>query len=546
MKSTGKAWLLFISLLATTVMAQTMNELKFCLRSEPKTFNPLLVDDDASDTIRYLTGGVLLRVNRQTQALEPGLATSWKVSKDDRTITFVLREHVYFSDGTPFGPEDVSETVQRMMDPSLHSPIGDSFRSGEGEIRVTVPHKDEVAITFPAPVAGLDRLFDEVAIISAHSPNKEKAAAGPYYVADYKSGAYVLLKRNPNYWKRDFTGRQLPYIDSIQLDIQSNRDIEALRFKRGEIHLINSIDTEYYDRLASSMPGALHDAGPSLDSEQMWFNQVSRAPLPAYKQAWFHSRTFRLAVSQAINREDITRVVFGNHARPAVGPVSPANKLWFNTKLRPEGYDPAAALKKLQQEGFRLENGTLVDHDGHGVEFSLITNSGNKYRENMAAMIQQDLAKIGMRVNVVTLDFPSLLERMTEKFDYEAVLLGLVNVEPDPNSQMNVWLSSGDDHQWNPRQASPETPWEAEINRLMRAQASAANLKQRKAYWDKVQEIVVDQAPFIYLVNRNALSAISPMVHGATPVALRPQTFWNIEYWSLQAASANGGTYGGR
>lgn len=525
---------ILLVLLAIAGVAQGGGELRLCLRSEPKTFNPLLVADDASETIRYLTGGVLVRVNRQTQAVEPELATSWKISKDGRSITFTLRDKMRFSDGTPFSAEDVAQTVKQMMDPALHSPTGDAFRSGAGQVDTRVLAPNRVMITFPAPVAGLDRLFDQVAIMSARSPKKEMAVLGPFYVAEHKPGSYVLLKRNPNYWRKDASGRALPYLDSVRLDIQSNRDIEALRFRRGEIHLINSIDAEYYDRLSQATPAALHDAGPSLDTEQLWFNQVKTAPIPVYKRAWFRSQAFRKAVSEAINRDDLARVVFGSHARPAFGPVSPANKVWFNAKLPAPAYVPAVAMRRLQQDGFRMQNGTLRDRDGHAVEFSIVTNSGNKYRERLATMIQQDLSKIGMKVNVVTLDFPSLIERFTQSFNYEACLLGMVNMDLDPNGQMNVWLSSGENHQWNPRQAAPETAWEAELDRLMKAQASTVDARQRKAYFDRVQEIVVEQAPFIYLVNKNALAAVSPELQGAAPVALRPQTYWNIERLSFR------------
>jgi len=192
-------------------------------------------------------------------------------------------------------------------------------------------------------------------------------------------------------------------------------------------------------------------------------------------------------------------------------------------------------MKSLQSEGFRLENGTLKDKDGNTVVFSIITNAGNKSRERMAVLIQDDLQKIGIHVNVVTLDFPSLIERMTQSFDYEAIILGLTNVDLDPNGEMNVWLSSSDSHQWNPQQKTPETPWEAEIDRLMRAQASTSDLKKRKEAFDRVQEIVVEQQPFIFLVNKNALSAVSANVHGAAPVILSPQTFWNAERLSVPA-----------
>jgi peptide/nickel transport system substrate-binding protein len=421
------------------------------------------------------------------------------------------------------------------MDPALHSPTGDAFRSSTGSVETKVVSSTQISIRFPSQVAGLDRLFDQVAILSQHSPKKEMAVLGPFMVADYKPGSEILLKRNPKYWKADEKGRKLPYLDSIHLDIQPNRDVEMLRFKRGELDLINSLDSEYFDKLGATSPQLVHDAGASLDSEQLWFNQVARSPIPVYKKIWFRSANFRRAISEAINREDLSRVVFRGHAQPAVGPFSPANKFWFNTRLKPQTYSPDAALKALQSEGFRLENGTLKDKEGNAVVFSIITNAGNKYRERMAVLMQDDLQKIGIHVNVVTLDFPSLIERMTQSFDYEAILLGLTNVDLDPNGEMNVWLSSSDSHQWNPQQKTPETPWEAEIDRLMRAQASTGDAKKRKEAFDRVQQIVVDQQPFIFLINKNALSAVSGRVHGATPVILSPQTFWNAEQLTVSA-----------
>lgn len=509
------------------------SQLRFCLASQPKTFDPLLVADDASETVRYLTGGVLMRLNRKTQQLEPELATAWKLSSTGKSISLALRDNVRFSDGTPFSAEDVAYTMERLMDPALHSPAGDAFRSGEGKVSTRITGKNRITITFSAPIVGLDKLFDQVAILSARSPQKEKSVLGPYYLAENKSGSYLLLKRNPNYWKRDASGRQLPYIDSVRLDIQQNRDIEMLRLTRGEIELINSLDADNYEKLRARAPQMAVDTGVGLDSEQIWFNQVSSAPLPVYKKAWFTSTRFRNAISQAINRDDLSRVVYRGHARPAVSWISPANRAWFNNHLQPHRFDPNGALNLLRQDGFQLANGTLRDREGHPVEFSVITNAGNKSREQMAAMIQQDLAAIGVRLNVVTLDFPSLIERITRTYNYEACLLGLVNDELDPNAQMNVWLSSAENHQWNPGQKSPATAWEAEIDRLMRAQAATFDFKKRKQAIDRVQQIVWEQEPFIYLVNKEALAAVSTSLHNASPVALRPQVYWNIDRLTL-------------
>jgi len=523
-----------VAIVSTLACAQSNQQLRFCLHSDPKTFNPLLAEEDSSETVRYLTGGVLMRLNRLTQELDPELATAWKVSDGGKTIIFKLRSGLFFSDGTPFSADDVAYTIQQMMDPNLHSPTGDAFRSGDGKVQTRVFDAERLSVTFAAPIAGLDKLFDQVAIMSAKSPKKEMAVLGPYAVAEYKAGNYVLLEKNTRYWRHDSAGRQLPYMQSVRLDIQSNRDNEMLRLVHGEIDFINSLDAEYYDKLMQQNPALVHDSGVSLDSEQVWFNQVPASPLPDYKKAWFRSTNFRRAISEAINREDLARVAFRGHARPAVGPLSPANKFWFDGRLQPHPFDQKSAMARLSQDGFRMQDGVLKDHDGHTVEFSIITNAGNKYRERMATMIQQDLSGIGVKLNVVTLDFPSLIERITRTFNYEACLLGLINNDLDPNSsQMNVWLSSGENHQWNPGQKTPATPWEAEIDKLMHEQATNLDPRKRKAAFDRVQEIAWEQEPFIYLVNRNALSAVSPNASNVHPVVLRPQVYWNIDEISI-------------
>ena len=514
---------------AAVLTGQSMNELRFCLQADPKTLDPLLVEDSNSEAIRYLTAGVLIRVNRVTQQLTPELATSWKVDREGRRITFHIRRNIAFSDGTPFSAEDVAYTMNRLMDPKLHSPTADPFRSSDRPPTITVDGPDKVTILFTAPVSGLERLFDQVAILSAHSLEKTEAVLGPYCLADYKPGVEVLLKRNPNYWKVDAQGRRLPYIDRVRLQIQQSREIELVRFRRGEIDLVNSLDPEMFEQLERQIPSSVRDAGASLESEMMWFNQVPAAPLPSHKKAWFASMQFRRALSEAINRQDICQVIYKGHARPAEGPVSPANRFWFNRALKPHPHDVASALRRLEGEGFRLRDSVLYDRDGHIVEFSIMTNAGNRTRERVAAMIQQDLRSVGIRLTVVTLDFPSLIERMTQTFNYEACLLGLTNVDLDPSSQMNVWLSSASNHQWNPSQKKPATAWEAEIDRLMRAQAAEPRAEVRKRLFDQVQQIVWEQAPFLYLVNKNSLMAFSPQVHNVMPAAVQPQAYWNIE-----------------
>ncbi|HZU26773.1 MAG TPA: ABC transporter substrate-binding protein [Bryobacteraceae bacterium] len=503
-------------------------ELRLCLRSEPRTFDPLLVEDESSETIRYLTSGVLVRLNRATQQVEPELATSWKILDGGRRIDFQLRPGVRFSDGSPFTAVDVAYTIRRVIDPNVHASIGDGFRTGDGSVRTVVRSPESISVIFPAPFALLPTIFDQLAIVPANAPAGEKAVLGPFMVADYKAGNYVLLRRNPNYWRRDEAGHPLPYIGSVRLLIQQNRDLELMRFRRGEIDMISKLDPELFDRIAPESHGRARDAGPGLDSVVFWFNQSQAAPIPEWKKRWYTSAAFRRAVSMGINRADLCRLVWRGHAVPAAGPVSPANRAWVNGAIKPDAYSPAAATASLERDGFHLKGGTLYDRDGHAVEISLISNAGNPLHERAMAMIRQDLAKIGIRVTIVVLDFPSVIERITRTFDYEACLLPMLP-ELDPQTQQNMWLSAGENHPWNPAEKSPATAWEAEVDRLMRAQAADTNQQKRKAAFDRVQQILAEQQPMICLVHPDVLLVTGPRVRNAAPAIIRPQLLWNAD-----------------
>jgi peptide/nickel transport system substrate-binding protein len=113
--------------------------------------------------------------------------------------------------------------------------------------------------------------------------------------------------------------------------------------------------------------------------------------------------------------------------------------------------------------------------------------------------------------------------------DYEACLLGLENVDTEPNAMMNLWLSSSPNHQWDPSEKTPATAWEAEIDKQIQLQATSPAPQVRKAAVDRVQQIVADQQPFIYLVYPNVLQAISSHLRGVQPTILTPGLVWNIE-----------------
>ena len=326
------------------------------------------------------------------------------------------------------------------------------------------------------------------------------------------------------------------YATGIRLDVLENPEQEIRLFARGEYDLIDELQPDYFEMLRHRDPSAARDLGPSLNTEQMWFNQSPASPLPEWEKAWFANRAFRVAVSQAIHRSDLARIAYLGHATPAYSFISPANAAWYDRNLAAPHADVAAAKAALSRAGFHWNGSQLVDSAGHPVKFSILTNSGNAARQKMATLIQQDLAALGMQVSVVALDFPTLIERLMHTQDYEACLLGLENVDPDPNAMMNLWLSSSPNHQWNPSEKAPATAWEAEIDREMKVQASSTQDRVRKQAIDRVQQIVADQQPFIYLVYPNVLVAVSARLAGVRPAVLEPNLVWNVDSLQLKGA----------
>ena len=185
------------------------------------------------------------------------------------------------------------------------------------------------------------------------------------------------------------------------------------------------------------------------------------------------------------------------------------------------------------------DDGTLVDASGSPVAFSIITSASNLQRTQMATMIQADLKDLGIQVQVVPLDFHAVLDRIFQTHDYEAAVLGLGAGDVDPTSEMNVWLSSGNDHVWDIGEPHPATSWELEIDQLMEKQLSTMKPSSRKLLYDRVQEILADDVPLICLASPDILVGAKDQVANFKPATLDPHALWNSQELFLRG---NGNT----
>jgi peptide/nickel transport system substrate-binding protein len=533
------------------------------LRAEPKTLNPVIaVDAPSKEVILGAMQSDLIHINRATQLTEPALAKSWRVSADGLQYTLTLRKGLKFSDGQPCDADDVLFSFRVYLDENTHATQHDQLIVGGKPITVRKVDAQTVVFQLAKTYGPGERLFDSFAILPRHllekpfadgklsqtwtlsTPVKEWAGLGPFRLKEYVAGQRLVLERNPYYWKQDAEGNRLPYLDEVDFLFVSSADAQVLRFQSGETDIISRVSADNFSVLSRQQRGySMSDAGPGLEFNFLFFNlnapgEKTSSDL-ARKMKWFREVKFRQAVSAAIDREGIVRLVYQGRGATLLGPVTPGNRRWGNTVIPHPARSIEKARSLLKEAGFNLTAGangepSLADSDGRPVEFSILTSSSNADRSRMATLIQDDLKQVGIHAQVVPLEFRSLVDRVTQTKEFDACVLGLVSFDADPGGDMNIWLTTGGNHLWNPAQAHPATPWEAEIDKLMEQQLAAPNFEQRKKSFDAVQQILYDNQPMIFLASPDILVGAKNSIGNFHPAVLEPYVLWNVDQLYLK------------
>jgi peptide/nickel transport system substrate-binding protein len=370
------------------------------------------------------------------------------------------------------------------------------------------------------------------------APPASVISSGPFVVASAAAAERIVLKRNPYYWKRDAQGTQLPYLDELTLQVVPDANQTRAGLDQSTIDIVDRLrPTDYASLLNAGGAVKAFDLGPSLGVDYIWFNLNPAKPdgtrLNPVKLAWFSEVRFRRAVSLAVDRDSIARSTLQGLATPLYGVVSPANRVWSNADLPKIGYDLGQAASLLQEAGFTKRGSAdaaeLFDAQGNRVEFSLLVPAESEPRKLMAAVIQEDLAKLGIKIQVVPIEFAAVTNAWTKSHEYEAILLGLSVTDLEPSTYATLMLSSGDAHQWQPNQKSPATEWEAKVDQLFVEQARESDPEKRKTQFREIQRILADASPVIPIVARHVTSAANSRVGNFSPSPMFPYSLWNAE-----------------
>jgi peptide/nickel transport system substrate-binding protein len=525
------------------------------LTAPVKTLNYFMADDEPSVLATlFLLNGRLIELDHKTQKHVPSMAESYTTGADGKTVDIVLRDGLKFSDGQPVTSADVAFTMTAIYDKRTASPVfRDAMLVGGKEIETSIIDPRKFQFVFPEKVASVENYLENLAVLPKHSLDADFQAGkisesqkitsepamvvtcGPFVVDSVQPGERVTLKRNPNYWKKDASGNALPYLETLVLETVTDPNNTLARLQQGTMGIADRIRTSDYASLKTAEGKVqAYDAGPGLTTDHLWFNlnpanQSGESLDSTPKHKWFSDKRFRKAVAHAVDRNSIATNTLQGLATPLYGFVPAGNRAWLDTNLSKAEYNLEQAKTLLGGAGFVLKGTELFDAAGNRVEFTIIVRTENEPRKLIAAVIQEDLAKLGIAAQVAPIDTKSLAERWNTSFDYDAVLDGLSLTALDPSSFAGFLLSSAGVHQWHPKQAKPATEWEAKIDELFAQQAQELDAGKRRQTFNQIQAIAAEEMPIVPIVSRHIVSAASPQIGNLSPSSILPFSMWNAD-----------------
>jgi peptide/nickel transport system substrate-binding protein len=528
-------------------------------RTDPPSFNRIAHQAIATEIFALATQGRLVRINRETQELEPWLAETWRAGADGKTFTLTLRDGVQWSDGTPFTSADVAFTFAALYDPRTESPITSALLVNGKPLAVATPDARTVVVTYPDVFGPGIRLLDLLPIMPKHklatalaggtfakawaadTPPSELVSLGPFKLTEYKPGERLIFERNPRYWRRDSGGVQLPYADRLTIELVPAQDAELVRLQSGQSDFtqqpLRATDIEGMRGLKTQGRVQLLELGVSPEADSLIFNLRPTRWARDPRAAWLSRKEFRQAISHAVDREVFANTVFLGAAVPINGPVTPGNARWFWPSVPRYEFSKDKALALLSGIGLsnRDQDPWLEDDKGVEARFTLLTFRGNTVLERSAAVVGDALREVGIAVDIVPLE-PNVVRQHVVEGDFEVAMIQFTASDPDPALSRDFWASSGSAHFWNSEQKTPSTDWERQIDDLMIKQAATMDDQERRRLFNDVQRIFAENLPIIYFAAPRVFIGTSARVTNLHPSLTRPPLMWSVDTMAVRPA----------
>jgi peptide/nickel transport system substrate-binding protein len=465
-------------------------------------FLTAVTSDSASHTAANYVFNGLVRYDKNLK-LEGELAESWEVSPDGKRITFHLRKGVTWHDGKPFTSEDVLFTYRRMIDPNTPTAYAEDFKQVK---RAEAPDPYTFVVEYGKPFApalaswGMHvlpkHLLAEYPDISRSPLNKKPVGTGPFRFVEWKTGEKTVFETNPDY----FEGR--PYLSRVITRVIPDPATMFLELKAGGIDMMGVTPLQYTRQTETEEFRKSFHKYRYLSFGYTYLGFRLSHPL-------FSDKRVRQAIAHAIHKKEIIDGVLFGLGQEATGPYKPGT--WVhNPDVKRYPFDPQKAKVLLAEAGWKARDGVL-EKGGRAFSFTVLTNAGNESRAKTAAIIQQNLAAVGIKMEIRTLEWAAFINEFVDKRKFDAVILGW-SISQDPD-QYDIWSSK----KTGPKELNFVGFQDAEVDRLLEEGRRTFDPEGRKKAYFRIQEILAEEQPYVFLYYPDALPVVHQRIHGIEP-----------------------------
>ncbi len=476
---------------------------------------PLLASDSTSHEIAGMIFNGLIKYDKDLNIVGD-LAESWEISKDGLVITFRLRKDVRWHDGRPFTAEDVLYTYQVTIDPKTPTAYAGDFLKVK---KAEVVDAHTFRVTYGKPFAPALMSWS-VGILPRHllagkdittSPlGRKPVGTGPYRFKEWVAGQKIVLASNPDY----FEGR--PYIDGYIMRIIPDTATMFLELRANGIDRMGLTPLQYTRQTENNLFRKNYNKFRYLSFAYTYLGYNLKNPL-------FADKRVRQAIAHAVNREEIIDGVLLGLGKPATGPYKPGT--WaYKPNVRQYPHDPKKAKELLAEAGWGDANGDgILEKDGRPFEFEILTNQGNEVRAKCAEIIQRRLAEVGIRAKIRVVEWAAFVNDFINKRKFDATILGwTIPMEPD---LYDVWHSS----KTGPQELNFISYKNEEVDALIVKARETFDQALRKRCYDRIQEILAEEQPYLFLYVPDALPIIHARIRGVETAPLG--IGWNFIKW---------------
>lgn len=472
--------------------------------------NPIFASDSASASINAYIYNGLLKYDKDLN-LVCDLAESYQVSKDGLEIKFNLKKNILWHDGQNFTVKDVKFTFDRLIDENTRTPFSSDYLMVK-EFKVIDDYSFVVKYLQPfAPILeswciGIipEHIFKNQDINTSEF-NRKPVGTGPYIFKKWITDQKIILEANPKYYEGH------PKIKYYLFRVIPDQSVQFLELRTQTIDEL-SLTPDQWNAYDSFFENYNKYRYPAFSFTFLGFN-LEKEP--------YNNVKFRQAMYYAIDKQDIIQGVLSGMAKSAQGIFPPHS--WAYKEVKQYEYNPHKALEILQEIGFSKDkDGTLL-YKNKKFEITIITNQGNKSRELSAQIIQEQLKKIGLKVNIRILEWSTFLNQYVNKKQFDALILGW-NTAVDPD-QYSLWHSS----QIGQGQYNFMSYTNKEVDDLLVRARTTFDRVKRIEYYHKIQDIMRDDPPCIFLYYPENMVCVHKRFKG---VELAPAGIgWNFYQW---------------